>query len=341
MQHIFIYEYVTGGGMFSGPGFRARALRHEGRAMVTALADDFRRLTGRKVTLLRDAHVDDLHVPGCRQVTIRDGDQEREVFQRLAREADWTVVIAPEFDEALLTRCRWVEEVGGRLLSPPSDFVACAADKTRTAQRLSRAGVRVSEGITLVPGARLPDDFPYPAVLKPIDGAGSMGLQLIRDAASGYEAASLGTAARLERLCPGISASVAVLCGPGGGTALPACWQRLSDDGRFRYLGGRVPLGDDLCRRARTLALGAIESLPAAVGYVGVDLILGNAGDGSEDVVVEVNPRLTTSFIGLRRLVRENLAEAMVRVAAGDQFAWSQGRRHVEFDPAGRIRCDT
>ena len=58
--------------------------------------------------------------------------------------------------------------------------------------------------------------------------------------------------------------------------------------------------------------------MPPTVGYVGVDLVLGREPDGSEDVVIEINPRLTTSYVGLRAAARTNLAEAMWQVAQGE-----------------------
>lgn len=73
----------------------------------------------------------------------------------------------------------------------------------------------------------------------------------------------------------------------------------------------------ELIRRATELACHALQALPPALGYVGVDLVLGKAGDGSEDVVIEVNPRLTTSYVGLRAIAQDNLAVAMLENAVG------------------------
>ena len=74
------------------------------------------------------------------------------------------------------------------------------------------------------------------------------------------------------------------------------------------------------------------------VGYLGVDLVLGEAADGSDDVVIEINPRLTTSYVGLRALARENLAAAMLDVASGRTPRLSFADRQLEFDSDGTIR---
>jgi predicted ATP-grasp superfamily ATP-dependent carboligase len=78
--------------------------------------------------------------------------------------------------------------------------------------------------------------------------------------------------------------------------------------------------------------------LAPTVGYVGVDLVLGEADDGKDDVVIEVNPRLTTSYVGLRRLVCGNLAAAMLAAARGQPVALSFAAGRVVFDADGTCR---
>lgn len=51
-----------------------------------------------------------------------------------------------------------------------------------------------------------------------------------------------------------------------------------------------------------------VESLKGLRGYVGVDMVLTKDGP----MVMEVNPRLTTSYIGLRRAVNFNPAQAII-----------------------------
>lgn len=65
--------------------------------------------------------------------------------------------------------------------------------------------------------------------------------------------------------------------------------------------------------------------LHAAVEVEGVDMVLGDEGD----FAIEINPRLTTSYVGLRSATDVNLAEAMVRIAEGGTISdvvWKPGR---------------
>jgi predicted ATP-grasp superfamily ATP-dependent carboligase len=261
------------------------------------------------------------HVPGVEGVTLAAG-AGCEAFCELARSADWTLVIAPEFDGILAERCRQVEESGGRLLGPSSAAVRLTADKLALSHHLRAAGVPTPE-CTQVGGTAV-----FPAVLKPRDGAGSQATFLIDN--EGETAGRLRQAAAegwggeliLQAFAPGTAASVAFLVGTGRCVALAPAAQHLSDDGRFRYLGGSVPLPDGLRERAVTLARRAVEAVPGLRGYVGVDVVLGEV-----DAVIEINPRLTTSYVGLRALAETNLAAAMLRVAAGEEAAlrWRPG----------------
>ena len=55
----------------------------------------------------------------------------------------------------------------------------------------------------------------------------------------------------------------------------------------------------------------------APLGYFGIDMVLGDDADGSRDAVIEVNPRFTTSYVGLRAAANVNLVAAMLHLADG------------------------
>jgi hypothetical protein len=132
--------------------------------------------------------------------------------------------------------------------------------------------------------------------------------------------------------------SVAALCGPRGTQLLPPCLQRLAVDHRFAYLGGRYPLSATLSRRACALARQAFAALPATTGYVGIDMSLSDDPESRPDVVLDVNPRLTTSYVGLRQAASVNLAQAMLRIGRGESHPLFFHSTPVEFDADGAVR---
>ena len=75
----------------------------------------------------------------------------------------------------------------------------------------------------------------------------------------------------------------------------------------FVYRGGEVPLAHPMAARALTVAQSAVRLIPGLAGYIGVDLIL----TPDEALLIEINPRLTTSYIGLRQVIDLNLAQAI------------------------------
>jgi predicted ATP-grasp superfamily ATP-dependent carboligase len=142
----------------------------------------------------------------------------------------------------------------------------------------------------------------------------------------------------LQEFVAGQPVSVAFLCGPAGNVPLLPASQLLSDDGRFKYLGGELPIPPPLADRALRLAKQAIGCVPGLLGYVGVDLVLGEADDGSRDFAIEINPRITTSYVGLRALAESSIAGAMLKVAAGEappELRWKPGR--VRFTAGGSV----
>lgn len=305
-MEVLLYEYVTGGGGWSAR-LDAEALRRllpEGRAMVMALAEDLLK-AGHGVHLFWDSRLQNPGVPGAHLRSIASAEEERKGLLEVAGHCDAAILIAPETSGALLDRVRLLDRADVCLLSPGPESVALFSDKNATCRYLRARGVPVPRG-QLLAGGRLPKHLRYPVVVKPNDGAGcdrawvARGPQEIPDGLW-----------RVERWCRGTAASIAMLVGPTGARILPGCYQRVKDAPVLRYEGGTFPLVAGHQQRASRLAEKVAANLPAdARGYLGIDLILGKADDGSEDRVVEVNPRLTTSYLALRRAARDNLAQA-------------------------------
>jgi hypothetical protein len=336
-MHIFLYEWITGGGLVEEPSPLPTALLAEGTAMATALAADLAAVEQNQVTLLRDMRLDHFTPAGCDIVEVHSSSDHWDEIERLAAEADHTLMIAPEFDGILRDTLRHARQAGGSLLCPSDEFVTLTSDKQLTAQHLASADVPVPAAVLMAADEeKLPTDFSYPAVLKPVCGAGSQHTLLV--SGSQDEPPPYPWPRRLEEFAPGMAASVAILCGPTHRIPLPPCRQHLSDDGRFSYRGGSILSDTELARRATILADRTLAALPPALGYVGVDLVLGKAGDGSEDVVIEVNPRITTSYVGLRAATKDNLAVALIENVAGRSKSPRFQADRLEFSADGSIR---
>lgn len=239
---------------------------------------------------------------------------EKRAFYHLAAEADFTLVIAPETGGILEQRCQWVLDAGGQLLGSPPAVIRQVADKLNLFQRLKEKGIPTPPTLPLAEALNFP--FAGPIVVKPRRGAGSLANHVVRTRRDLTRFADLENAQEMivQPYIPGQPASIAMLVGPTGQShALLPAEQTLSDDGRLRYLGGAAPLNVELSAIAIRLARRAVCAFPGLLGYVGVDLVLTKNGGH----VIEINPRLTTSYLGLRALSKSNLAAAMLDVAQG------------------------
>lgn len=334
-MQVFVAEWTC----FSGPASGAMAsLRNEGWAMLAALVEDLASTPGVEPITLLHAECPPTPVGFVVRVAWR-GDWQLP-FDALASAADWTVVIAPECEGLLARLSRRVLDVGGRLLGSTPEAIELTGDKLVLCEHFERRAIPTPACRLPHGGERIPAPF-FPAVCKPRDGAGSQATVLVRgpDELARWlkQARNEGWQGELllQAFVPGQAVSVAFLMGHGLTVPLVPAEQRLSCDGRFHYLGGSLPLRPPLAERAVDLARRAVSAVSGLQGYVGVDLVLGSREDGGGDVVIEINPRLTTSYVGLRALARSNLARAwvqLIRDATPPVLDWKRGTVHFDCD---------
>jgi len=314
-------------GVCGDAGGVAAGLAAEGRAMLGALLCDGLRADDLELTLLLDGAAEmplPLGVDHDRVTVIRvpEGDERRSLAEAAAG-ADWTLIVAPETDGILADRVALARAAGGRVAAAGGAFITLAADKQATVLALAGAGVAVPAGCLLPAGERLPEAFRRPAVAKALDRCGGDGLVVVP---RGADLPPAPLPRRVEAFVAGVPVGVSCLCGPAKTIVLPPVRQRFSTGIRPGYLGGDLQLGQRLGDRAMALARRSIRGLesPArrAGGWIGVDMILGDREDGCDDRVLEVNPRMTTSFVGLSTLATASLLRAMLAIAAGDPFTW-------------------
>jgi predicted ATP-grasp superfamily ATP-dependent carboligase len=327
MPRVFVYEYLTADGIGRDPESPDHRMHCEGRAMRDAVAEDF-------------ARVHDFQVYTAVNYSL-DPDPNRCV-RRAVEGMDYCLVIAPEIDNVLGEVCQSVRPTRAVLLGSTPGAIHLTSDKLALSRHWRSLGIPTPETVLVErwPAGRLP------CVIKPSCGAGSTTAYLCRtDGEFGSNRLRANSEATSDLIAqdfvPGRPASVAFLIGETQTVPLLPTFQRLSDDGRFRYLGGELPIPPRLADRAVRLGRRAVACVPGLLGYAGVDLVLGDAEDGSQDYAIEINPRLTTSYVGLRALADFNIAEAMLNLATGRPppiIRWRPGR--VRFEPDGKVTYD-
>ena len=342
-SRLFVSEYVCGGGWPEGP--LPQSLAREGRAMLLAFLIDAAKIPNCDIaTTWDEQRCGRFPLPGVQACPAQSPDDEARLFRQLSRDCDASYVIAPEIGNELARRCRVVNESGGRLLAGALDDIELCSDKLRLSDRLADAGIATIATQPFDHAAPLPFDFPV--VVKPRYGAGSESVSLCENRAMlnhavGSPDPPTVTDAVVQPFLAGRPCSVAALVETqrAGCSVFPVAQQRLSRDGRFTYLGGRIdgahPAPDNVVKMVRD----ACELLPGLRGYIGFDFILPDAAP-HVPVLVEINPRLTTSYLGYRRITEQNLAASILQTERdGSHIEWEP--RAIEFSAAGVIESET
>ncbi len=262
--------------------------------MRRALAEDFASLHGVRVVMTLDARLPD--EPGPWTVVRVGPGEEPDTFARLASEADYTLCVAPETDGVLEARARLIESVGGRSLGSLPEAISLCGDKLRLEEHFRAHGIPTPRSVRVAPSQGLPHDFPYPAVLKPIDGVGSLNTFYVESATDVPVAALVMNEALLQPFVPGVPLSASFLIDSSGHVRWMGIGRQIVSrhSGRFAYEGGFVP--HPITGQTSEL-LRAVQSVPGLHGWIGVDFVW----DESNGItLLEINPRVTTSYVGWR-----------------------------------------
>jgi predicted ATP-grasp superfamily ATP-dependent carboligase len=217
-----------------------------------------------------------------------------------------------------------VEQTGVASLNCPASTIGKVVDKTVLQASLKKLRVPAPETLTFSVADGVEEikraihgRLSFPLIFKPSNDVGCCGLSVVKNARQ--VAGAVGKIKResaskrflAQELIKGAAASVSLVST--GSEALSISLNRQdvtigAPDKISSYNGGLVPFDHPLRRRAFAVAEKIVKSFRNLRGYVGVDLVLTE----EEAVAIEVNPRLTTSYIGLRRVVNFNPAEAIV-----------------------------
>ena len=312
LPKILIHEHVTGGGMRAG--LLSTPLLTEARLMRDALVRDLIDTARVRVSLLHDARVP--APPGVDAIRVARTDSWDTIFDTAVTDADAVWLIAPETDGVLERLARRVRALNRPLLSSAPEAIAIATSKWRTFRTLDAVGVPT------VPTFR-PTDAPRSSpgewVAKPDDGCGCEGVlrfdtgdEAFAWARGRHDTRSIVLQPRID----GEPMSFSALAWNGRGWLLTMNRQRIAvRDDRFRFDGVDVNAmaADDT---ARSIVHRIAGALPGLKGHFGVDVMRGPDGW----TVIEVNPRLTTSYAGLRATLTGNPAEPVLDLWRDDRI---------------------
>ncbi|MBL6935202.1 MAG: ATP-grasp domain-containing protein [Alphaproteobacteria bacterium] len=298
-MRIFICEYITGGGLQSEdlpPSLVS--LTREGEMMLAALVGDLSAVqTGvGEIIVSRDPR---LPAPSLSAtfVSPEDGEDIWAFWGRHMENADAFWPIAPETDGAMERLCHMAKERGVVLLASTPKAIRITASKRATAALLREGGVAVvpcySEGDEIPPSSQ---QHPGGWVVKPDDGAGAEETRILPGAEEARDWLGEHPGHIIQPYMEGEVASLSLLCRDGQASLLSCNRQRITMAGGDIRVQAIEVGGMENHREAFSALADAIAALlPGLWGYNGIDVICGTEGI----TVLEINPRLTTSYVGL------------------------------------------
>lgn len=362
MKDILVYEDITGG--------RHRtideSLIREADIMVAALTADLCDIPEiRTVVLLRDARLPP--VTGHRKlhtVTVRaERDNTNEVLAHWIEDTDAFWPIAPEREGCLEKLCalcvpdttdtlnRDQSQYPSRhrsqcqLLNSAPAAIRVTASKYETARTLSSADVPcIPAWRTLPADARREGCY----IVKPDDGAGCVGLQRVHGKSA--VCATLNNNDDngdkvVQPYTKGEPLSMSLACYQGRCELLSVNkqvidWFANEKNGKGEYASLRACVVGVAADYEKLTDLGnaIAAAIPALKGYVGVDLIVPPETSGAPDqiTVVEINPRLTTAYAGIREAYGYNPAHRILEL-----LTRRSGRRVCDAAPATKAAGTT
>lgn len=363
---IAVLEWICGGGMHAIKIEEIPdSLFYEGRAMLLCLIEQLA-AAGNQVSTAIDSRLDlgGIQIPDSVRLVvlsslISSADNNDPIdatigkWKQLAKSCDLSIVIAPEID-GILQRCiQSMIEADLPLINCCGAFLDNSASKRLTAMRMTGQGVPTPTSISA-------DKFDA-AYISSAQLISATGLWCVKpELGAGCDGLHIGNADEILEVVQQLEAKDAWIVQPwlegqafscsaivdsqGRADWLPLVTQRLQtallrgQTATRLYCGGQLispgkqhPPIDLLNETLRVL--NEAES-GRALGWVGVDLLLRPNGQW---VVIEVNPRLTTSIIGLSNASTVNLAQRLIDAFQGKdcspllQSQWSE----VEFSPTG------
>lgn len=291
MLRIAVWEYVTSGGLMGSDV--SPSLRAEAEMMVSQLVSDLATLPGISVSL---AAIPPFAPPQADIIAIRPDSDVAATWQEMIAGADIVWPIAPETGGALQEVAGIARRHCGRVLISDIETLAITSSKHRTAEHLRKHGVPAVP--TYRPGAA-PSSALHGWVIKPDDGAGA-------DETYRSNILPPGDGNQVvQPYVPGNALSLSLLARDGEAWLLSCNIQDVALDGdQFAYRGFEVGGAEDRRAALEPIAQAVAASLPGLWGYIGIDVI--DAADGP--LVLEINPRLTTSYAGLHKSLGINPA---------------------------------
>ncbi len=307
---LFVCEFITGGGMQDRE--LPDSLAIEGDMMLVAVLKDFLEMGITDIITTRDARLRLLSLP-VKQIVL-----EKDIYstwKSCMASADTVLIIAPESENILFNLTLMAEQAGCTILGSPSTSVQTASSKLQTKNLLFKNKISCIETTLLKDKTILENQNGW--VIKPDDGVGAEDCYFCTDIKDINKLKDLIYIENfvVQEYISGISASLSMICYHGSALLLACNKQIFVFNSKNQVKEGKLKeiIVNGLPEQwavFNSVAQNIAKADEGLRGYIGVDLIVTE----TESIVVEINPRLTTSYVGLRESLALNPAKLILSV---------------------------
>ncbi|NVM36843.1 MAG: ATP-grasp domain-containing protein [Candidatus Lokiarchaeota archaeon] len=326
---IFIFEFVSGGG-FSRIKIPT-SLFCEGFGMLRSIIADFKALDFEINTILDNRIFflsNFLQADIVRKVN--ENDDYITIFKEFVNKCHYTFIIAPETSNILYNLTKIVKNCNKIVLSTNLNGIKYGTSKIKTYQLFKKKKI-LSPRTYSIPHKRAHFDKDFitqkfkrlksSIVIKPEDGVGAESIyyfekesQLLNFLNNINTNLDKNRGYILQEFIDGRNLSISLIGAPHIDEN-PIILSVNSQDIDIKnltpdYLGGYTPLSNYKGIRQKLSSILKKINILKIEGYFGIDFIERHNGSFH---FIEINPRLTTSYIGLRNVINLNCAELIFK----------------------------
>jgi predicted ATP-grasp superfamily ATP-dependent carboligase len=315
---VFVYEHITSGALINES--LPASLAHEGNEMLTAIVHDMTLLTDIELIILRDFRleplldiIDSAHL---QSLIIDNYCTFQQRFTSSVKEADAVLIIAPETDGLLQNLQQTVLNQHKQLLGCHPVATHICSNKVICHQHLISNNVLTPHTITANEWSVNPLNSPSGFIVKPRDGAGCINTIFFTtnsDVTAWLTANPIDLGQTIiQPYIEGHTMSLSVLVDDNTSRVLAINQQYIKlEAGKLSFHGcwvNGIAETQFSLLQATEIAEKVHHAIPGLWGFIGIDLIVTD----NETYVVDINPRLTTAYVGLRDSLNLNPAQLLV-----------------------------
>lgn len=313
---MLVFEYITGGGLIGQP--LPASLLQEAYLMRNALLDDLMAVNNIDVLILQDERVERYRDQDNAELVCLTIYQSMDLHTFLqARQSAYDVVwlIAPETDDILSHWCQFFTWQGKALATCARQAVEICQDKLATSKRLQYAA------IPSVPSRlfKLSADLNTRNCVLKVNGSVGCDEVYRLESEQHWQQILAGLdQTRQYIIQPYITGkALSLSCLFYQGKAYFICCNEqhvLLQEQKFVLSACTVNVQTEKKQQYQHLCQKIANAIPQLFGFVGIDFIQTDTGD---TLILEINPRLTTSYAGIYEALGLNIAECIVDMLKG------------------------